>query len=52
MARGLHRYKSFTEGQNVETHEVQVNQVVEQALRRMGVVRAPRLGDIVLQGLE
>jgi 5'-nucleotidase / UDP-sugar diphosphatase len=52
MARGLHRYKSFTEGQNVETHEVQVNQVVEQALRRMGVVRAPHLGDIVLQGSE
>jgi 5'-nucleotidase / UDP-sugar diphosphatase len=52
MARGLHRYQAFTEGQHVETHDIQVNQLVERAFARMGTVRAPRIGDIVLKGKE
>jgi 5'-nucleotidase / UDP-sugar diphosphatase len=52
MARGLHRYQAFTEGLDVEVHDIQVNQLVERAFARMGTVRAPRRGDIDLKGKE
>jgi 5'-nucleotidase / UDP-sugar diphosphatase len=52
MARGLHRYQAFTEGQDVEVHDIQVNQLVERAFARMGTVRAPQMGDIDLKGIE
>ncbi|MHB1398212.1 MAG: bifunctional metallophosphatase/5'-nucleotidase [Trichloromonadaceae bacterium] len=50
MARGLHRYTAFTKGQEVVIHNLQVNELVEKAFAKMGTVRAPRLGDITLQG--
>jgi 2',3'-cyclic-nucleotide 2'-phosphodiesterase (5'-nucleotidase family) len=52
MARGLHRYTAFTQGQDVVTHDLQVNELVEKAFAKMGTVRAPRLGNITLQGKE
>jgi 5'-nucleotidase / UDP-sugar diphosphatase len=49
MSRGLHNYTAFTQGQDVQVHEVQVNELVERTMRRMGTVHAPKLGDIVLK---
>ena len=49
MARGLHRYTAFTEGQDVLIHDIQVNELVEKAFIKMGTVRPPKLGDITLQ---
>jgi 5'-nucleotidase / UDP-sugar diphosphatase len=48
MARGLHRYAAFMSGQDMAIHDLQVNELVERALRKMGTVRPPRLGDITL----
>ena len=50
MARGLHRYKAFTKGQDVVIHDIQVNELVEKAFAKMGMVKPPRLGDITFQG--
>jgi hypothetical protein len=52
MARGLHKYTTFTQGQDVVIHDLQVNELVERAFAKMGTVRPPRLGDITLQGKD
>ena len=52
MARGLHRYTAFTQGQDVVIHDLQINKLVEKAFAKMITVRPPRLGDITLQGKE
>jgi 5'-nucleotidase / UDP-sugar diphosphatase len=50
MSRGLHNYSAFKKGQDVQVHDIQVNELVERGMRRMGTVRAPEMGDIVLIG--
>lgn len=51
MSRGLHNYTAFTKGQDVEEHDVQVNELVERRMRKAGTIHAPRLGDITLKGM-
>lgn len=50
MARGLHKYAAFTQGQDIVIHDIQINELVEKAFVKMGTVRQPKLGDITLQG--
>jgi 5'-nucleotidase / UDP-sugar diphosphatase len=52
MARGLHKYTAFTQGQDVVIHEIQINERVERAFAKMGTVRSPRSGEIILQGKD
>ena len=52
MARGLHKYTAFTQGQDVVIHDLQINELVEKAFAKMGTVRPPRLGDITLHGKD
>ena len=52
MARGLHRYKGFTKGQDTVIHDVQVNELVERIFGKIGAVRPPRLGDITVYGAD
>jgi 2',3'-cyclic-nucleotide 2'-phosphodiesterase (5'-nucleotidase family) len=52
MARGLHKYTAFMQGQDVVIHDLQVNELVERAFAKMGTVRPPGLGDITLQGKD
>jgi len=49
---GRHWYTAFTKGQGVVIHDLQVNELVERAFAKMGMVRPPRLGDITLQGKD
>ncbi len=48
MLKGLHRYLGFAAGREPKVSERSVTEVVEEALRRRGVVRAPRLGNVTL----
>jgi 5'-nucleotidase / UDP-sugar diphosphatase len=47
MLGGLHHY-DFASGTKIQRHEESVTQIVEEALRRRGVVRAPKLGSVRL----
>jgi 2',3'-cyclic-nucleotide 2'-phosphodiesterase (5'-nucleotidase family) len=46
MLGGLHRYHSFAEGKNIARREEKLVEVVENAMRAMGVVHAPPAGSI------
>jgi 5'-nucleotidase / UDP-sugar diphosphatase len=46
MLAGLHHYSAFAEGQNINRREEVLTEVVEKALREMGTVRLPNLGEI------
>lgn len=47
MVGGLHRY-AFDDGRNKQTHEVSVTKVVEDGIRRRGMLVMPALGSIRL----
>ena len=44
MARGLHKYTAFTQGQDVVIHDIQVNELAERAFANMGSGNPPRSG--------
>lgn len=48
MLEGLHRYKTFSEGRNVESYDEKVADVVEAAFRTRETVQAPTAGSIRL----
>ncbi len=48
MLKGLHRYHSLAAGRDPQVLEQSVTEVVEASLRRRGLVRAPRLGNVTL----
>jgi hypothetical protein len=48
MLKGLHRYLAFAAGREPKVSGQSVTEVVEEALRRRGVVRAPQLGNVTL----
>jgi 5'-nucleotidase / UDP-sugar diphosphatase len=50
MSRGLHNYRAFTEGRNVQVHDIQVNELVERAFSERENVHPPQQGDIILKG--
>jgi 2',3'-cyclic-nucleotide 2'-phosphodiesterase (5'-nucleotidase family) len=48
LLMGTHRYATFARGADIVRDERSVTDVVEAALRAMGTVRAPPLGDVTL----
>ena len=48
ILQGTHRYTTIAKGANVERDERNVTEVLVDAFRRRGTVRAPTLGDITL----
>lgn len=48
MLAGIHRYDTFRQGSDVRETAEQVGEVVAAALRRLGTVSAPPLGDVTL----
>jgi 5'-nucleotidase / UDP-sugar diphosphatase len=52
MARGLHQYTPFTEGQDRKVHDIQVNELVEKAFKQMRTVNPPDTGNIHLVAKE
>lgn len=48
MLQGLHRYLTFAAGRGPKVSGQSVTEVVEEMLRRRGVVRAAQLGNVTL----
>lgn len=48
MLQGTHRYTAFARGTDIERDEVPFSRVLENALRAMGTIRAPQLGDVTV----
>ncbi|HWE43700.1 MAG TPA: bifunctional UDP-sugar hydrolase/5'-nucleotidase [Gemmatimonadaceae bacterium] len=48
MLQGTHRYVTFANGTEIERDEVPFAKMLEDALRAMGTIRAPALGDVTL----
>ena len=48
MLQGTHRYTAFARGTDIERDEVPFSRVLENALRVMGAIRAPQLGDVTV----
>lgn len=48
MSNGLHRYDTLKQGRNTVERDETVTDVVEQAFRKAGTVRAPAMGTVTL----
>lgn len=48
MLKGLHRYETLTQGEDVQRQDRSVADLIEAAFRKAGTVRAPALGDVTL----
>jgi 5'-nucleotidase / UDP-sugar diphosphatase len=48
MHNGLHNYDTFAKGDSIHVHERRLNELVESAIRKQGVLSPPPLGDIIL----
>ena len=48
MLQGTHRYTAFARGADIERDEVPFSRVLENALRAMGTIHAPQLGDVTV----
>jgi 5'-nucleotidase / UDP-sugar diphosphatase len=48
MHNGLHNYSTFSKGASIHVHEKRLNELVESAIRKQGVIYPPPMGDIIL----
>lgn len=52
MQEGLHNFDTFSQGRNIQRHDLLLHDLVEDAMRRQETVRPPNLGDIILTGID
>jgi 5'-nucleotidase / UDP-sugar diphosphatase len=52
ILRGLHNYTEFARGKNIERHDETLAEVVEKAIKKMGTVRLPKLGELTVIAKE
>jgi 5'-nucleotidase / UDP-sugar diphosphatase len=48
MHNGLHDYSTFSKGSSIQVHEQRLNDLVESAIQKQGIITPPPMGDIVL----